>query len=554
MQNVNGVFQRKRFLRALRIVKMCWKLPVLTLFLIFVSALQSFKTGNSSILTKGFVAAERCWCAWRGQTTSPLSRNYWSCERCGTLYSKIRLKPSAIAEFYSYRGYWHERQKSKAHPVLEERRQLLESDGRRQKWLEVIGRHTSPDSGLAVEMGCAEGTLLLALREAGWKTLGVEPDPQTVGIIREATGLDIRAGIFPGIDLPPASLFVACDVLEHAPDPVAFLKAAHDLLLPDGVIFLQLPILEDEKGFGVMDSRVFDAQEHSFIFTRSSLAAILGLCGFEVLENYDAWSMAHEITVAKKREQVIPKESKHLANLGEAFSPRFTQFVDSLNELADPLGLRTFCNWSKIWEYPWVWENGLKNLDWKGLRVLDIGSERSPWPWFLSRLGAQVTLVEATANFVEQWEAVRQKLDVSVQWKVSDSCALPVPSGHFDVVTSLSVLEHQSDRSQALAEVARVLKPGGLFAITCDICEQRYDMTYPSWGGVPLTLQQFEQEIWLHPAFEQQAPLDWNKEDIPAFLDWHRQSAPHHNYTCAAALLRKRTNDSWWTRLKRRLS
>ena len=495
-------------------------------------------------MTKEFETAERCWCGWRSRTESCFSNDYLACERCGTHYSKIRLMPSATSEFYSYKSYWQDRQRSKEHPVLEERKQLFESDGRLKKWLEVIGRHTSPGTGTAVEIGCAEGTLMLALKEKGWETIGIEPDPQTVTRVQEATGLDIRAGVFPGVDLPSASLFVASDVLEHAPDPVSFLNSAHEALRPEGIIFLQLPLLEDERGFGAMDSRVFDHEEHAFIFNRGSLAAILGLCGFEVLENNDAWSVGHEITVAKKRNRITNDGARHLANLEEIISPKFTQFIESLNELAEPLGLRTFCNWSKVWEYPWIWDRGLKCLDWKGLRVLDIGSEQSPWPWFLALKGAHVVIVERAADWVEQWEAIRQKLDVSVHWQLIDSCELPMTSEYFDVVTSLSVLEHQADKELALSEAARVLKPGGLLGITCDICEPHYGMTYPSWGGVPLTLREFEQKIWLHPAFEQEASLEWNEADIPAFLNWHRLSAPHHNYTCAAALLRRKSNVS----------
>jgi hypothetical protein len=33
---------------------------------------------------------------------------------------------------------------------------------------------------------------------------------------------------------------------------------------------------------------------------------------------------------------------------------------------------------------------------------------------------------------------------------------------------------------------------------------------------------------------------EWNIDDVPAFVAWHLKSAPHHNYTVGAAIMRKR--------------
>jgi len=48
----------------------------------------------------------------------------------------------------------------------------------------------------------------------------------------------------------------------------------------------------------------------------------------------------------------------------------------------------------------------------------------------------------------------------------SDAAHLPFPNDAFDVVVSLEALEFMVDQGAAFAELARVLKPGGLFLIT----------------------------------------------------------------------------------------
>ena len=128
-----------------------------------------------------FETTDRCWCGGRSDAGSPHSAHYRVCPRCGAHYAIQRLRHDCIDKFYSFEGYWQQRQRGKQHPVLFERQQLLESDGRVQYWLDAIARHTGVSPGTTVEVGCAEGTLLLHLRRLGWQTVGLEPDARTAG-------------------------------------------------------------------------------------------------------------------------------------------------------------------------------------------------------------------------------------------------------------------------------------------------------------------------------------------------------------------------------------
>jgi len=486
-----------------------------------------------------FQVSERCWCGWKSKTVSNFSQDYLKCERCNTHYARRRIKPGAIPSFYSYHGYWQKRQMQKDHPILEERQAIFIEDGRVNKWLTDINKYI-PNPGSVIEIGCAEGSLLIALKELGWKTTGIEPDPNTVSEVNKNTDLDVRTGVFPDVEnLPKAELIVACDVLEHSYDPVAFLKTAHRQMSSGGILYLQLPLVNENTDVASLNINVFDPEEHAFIFTRSSIVTILNTCGFDVLENDDYWHISHEITIARKRKRSVNKP-RYLANLEETFSHDYCAFIDTLNELAEPLGLRTFCNWAKNWEYPQLWFHGLNQLNWGNIHLLDIGSEQSPWPWIMALKGAHVTIVETQPNWINQWEAVRRELKVNIDWVIVDSCQLPIETSTIDVVTSLSVIEHQEDKNMAINETLRVLKPEGYLGISFDICEPGYQMSYPDWGGSPMTLTLFENLIWFHPAFNKQGPPRWNHEDIESFLTWHRLSAAHHNYITGAVLLQKK--------------
>lgn len=236
----------------------------------------------------------------------------------------------------------------------------------------------------------------------------------------------------------------------------------------------------------------------------------------------------------------ISAAGPRLARVEELESSEFRQFMSDMNAFAAQHGLRTFTNWSKVWEYPWLYRHGIGSIDWKGRRLVDFGSEISPMPWWLATQGAKVTLIETDRQWLPVWESLQSKLGVDVTWKFVDSERLPLADESADAVTSFSVIEHQPNKALAVGEIARVLKRGAPLFISFDICEPSHGMTFPDWNGRALTLAEFEREIWRHQAFANRGRIEWNVDDMAAFRRWHLQSAPHHNYVCAAAVLVKR--------------
>jgi 2-polyprenyl-3-methyl-5-hydroxy-6-metoxy-1,4-benzoquinol methylase len=507
------------------------------------------------------VRREKCWC---GSTLSRYNRheNYGHCGNCDSFVLREVPDPRVFKELYSLDNYWRYRQKEiKGHPTIEERTQNDLNDGRVRFWLDTIHQHTT-EAGVAVEAGCGHGVLLSQLHAEGWKTVGVEVHEETAHWVRQETGLDVRVGIFPEVPLPSCDLFLALDVIEHASDPVAFAAKIFELLNGGGIAIIQTPLHDGKQDppFAHRFPDVFDDIEHLFVFNRDSIGRLVAEAGFTVLSNHLAWQPCHEILVVSKGpERKEPKRTsllsrKRKARLSDSLSPglslgnveeiengHFRSFMAMLNGLAERWGLRTFVNWSKVWEYPWVWFNGLSQIEWKNCSLLDIGSELSPMPWFLASLSANVTLTETGRQWIPQWQSICALANLPVHWQIVSTEELPFVDESFDVVTSFSVLEHQGDKKKAVNEVARVLKPGGLLAVSFDICEPQLGMTFPEWNGKALTMAQFEDLIWDHPAFATGGrPPEWNRKDIPEFITWHLQSAPHHNYTVGGALLRKR--------------
>ncbi|MCP9773906.1 class I SAM-dependent methyltransferase [Synechococcus sp. Tobar12-5m-g] len=57
----------------------------------------------------------------------------------------------------------------------------------------------------------------------------------------------------------------------------------------------------------------------------------------------------------------------------------------------------------------------------------------------------------------------------SLHFQTADSLALPFPDAHFDGSYSISSLEHMPDPIQAVREMIRVTRPGGLVTFTMDV-------------------------------------------------------------------------------------
>ena len=114
-----------------------------------------------------------------------------------------------------------------------------------------------------------------------------------------------------------------------------------------------------------------------------------------------------------------------------------------------------------------------------GDRLLDLGCGFGRHAYQAVRLGAQVVAFDFGAdevrNVVDTFGAmvVAGELDAETSRMGAvrgDALALPFPDGAFDRVIASEVLEHIPEDETAMAELARVLRPGGSMAVTVPRC------------------------------------------------------------------------------------
>jgi len=121
----------------------------------------------------------------------------------------------------------------------------------------------------------------------------------------------------------------------------------------------------------------------------------------------------------------------------------------------------------RVWEYSRVFDIcGVRS----GTHVLDCGGGSSPLDFYMAKIGAYVSTVDLQADLIENTRQVASKMGWDIDATLMDLTALDYDDKTFDVVTSISVLEHMSDelKVKGIKEMARVLKPMGIMGITFD--------------------------------------------------------------------------------------
>lgn len=129
----------------------------------------------------------------------------------------------------------------------------------------------------------------------------------------------------------------------------------------------------------------------------------------------------------------------------------------------------------KWWSDDIRWVRTLKNLvpgrlkhfdtliDWQGKDVLDLGCAGGFMAEALAKRGAQVTGIDPASDAITAARQHAQAEGLRIAYDVGVGEALPYDAAGFDAVVCVDVLEHVTDLQKVMFEVARVLRPGGLF-------------------------------------------------------------------------------------------
>ena len=138
---------------------------------------------------------------------------------------------------------------------------------------------------------------------------------------------------------------------------------------------------------------------------------------------------------------------------------------------------------SRYLELPWAIDHlGARDGD----RVLDLAGPKL-LSVVLARRGIRVTAVDQLEREIETWQALAGDVP-GLDLLVADGRALPFEDGSFDHAYSISVLEHieEPGDAEALAELTRVVRPGGRVLVTLPHAQEYRE----DWRDAPVYANQ----------------------------------------------------------------
>lgn len=204
------------------------------------------------------------------------------CRTCGLLRLDPQPSPEELRTYYPA-NYWFTPGGAMAQNLEEQYRRFVLLDHVRF----VEGALERAGEGLVLDVGCGGGLFLRLLKERGRSgVMGLDFADDAAAIAWRRNGVPAVCGSLPDAPLPPASCaaITMFHVLEHLPDPAAYLTAARALLQPEGRLVVQVPnaacwqfMLFGENWNGI------DVPRHLIDFRLRDLERLLDGAGFEVV-------------------------------------------------------------------------------------------------------------------------------------------------------------------------------------------------------------------------------------------------------------------------------
>jgi SAM-dependent methyltransferase len=230
-----------------------------------------------------FTATDRLY-----HTTSELFQVV-ECRQCRLLQLAPQPTPAELERYYP-KDYWFTPEASAAGRLEEIYRRFVLRDH-----VHFVERalKESGESGPVLDVGCGGGLFLRLLRDRGARVIGLDYSADAARVAWTSNRVPVTCGALSQAPFAPqtCAAITMFHVLEHLYDPRCYLRAAHDLLRPEGRLIVQVPnagcwqfLLLGASWNGV------DVPRHLFNYRPADLDRLLDSCGFEVLRRkYFSW-------------------------------------------------------------------------------------------------------------------------------------------------------------------------------------------------------------------------------------------------------------------------
>lgn len=205
------------------------------------------------------------------------------CDNCGLVYLNLETDKDGLQEYYAqqYRKDYGPDTSGMADAKKLFTEYVGYQSDRRQRLVPYLHKKAS-----LLDVGCSAGQFLYNVKDDVGKVAGVELDPAAAAHAASVCACEVFPGYLSqaGYAKESFDIITAFQVLEHTPDPMAFIEELKEYLKPGGILCIEVPNLDDAllsaydaSGYRAM----FFRKAHLTYFSKDSLRWLMSAAELE---------------------------------------------------------------------------------------------------------------------------------------------------------------------------------------------------------------------------------------------------------------------------------
>jgi len=202
------------------------------------------------------------------------------CETCSFRFTNPVPTQIAIGPYYQSEDYISHSNTNKG--FINKAYQVVRKRTLKQK-RKLVTNFSGKQTGKFLDIGAGTGAFLHTMKEAGWDTTGIEPDPGARQNAKELWNLELRpAEEFYGLEENQFDVISMWHVLEHVHEMEAYLDKIHKLLKPGGKFLVAVPNYTSWDASKYQEVwAAYDVPRHLYHFSPKSVKHLSERKGFK---------------------------------------------------------------------------------------------------------------------------------------------------------------------------------------------------------------------------------------------------------------------------------
>lgn len=216
-------------------------------------------------------------------TVSQESFDVWHCSTCQLRFTQAVPDENAIGSYYQAESYISH---SNTRKGLVNRLYQMVRDFTLVQKRKLIQQVSGLKTGSLLDIGCGTGEFLGTMQTAGWKCLGLEPDPGA----RKQAKENFQLAVHPSDHLfelaaEQYDVISMWHVLEHVHRLHLYLDQIKSCLKPSGTLIIAVPNYQSlDAGKYEAEWAAYDVPRHLYHFSPTAMQHLLRDHGFELIK------------------------------------------------------------------------------------------------------------------------------------------------------------------------------------------------------------------------------------------------------------------------------